>query len=357
MLPDLLGIALLPAEQLQSFRNALLSWFAIYQRDLPWRHTRDPYAIWISEIMLQQTRVAAVIPYYERFLARFPDFNSLAEAPEQELLSYWAGLGYYYRARNMQKAAQQMCEAGTFPRDHTAIRELPGIGDYTAAAINSIGFDAPHAVVDGNVLRVLSRIGADPTNIASATGKRHFTELANALLDPAQPGAFNQAVMELGAVVCLPKNPHCLVCPVSEWCRARQHASQREFPVKIIPRKSVSETRRLFWVEHDSRILAWQRASTSHLMPGFWELPENEQLPDAQLLLRLGSFRHGITFHNYVFELWTASVPSGSSICHWLDLAHLKTLPASTVLKKAVRLVSKMERPKATARSATASSP
>ena len=357
MLPDLLGIALLPAEQLQNFRHALLSWFAVHQRDLPWRRTRDPYAIWISEIMLQQTRVAAVIPYYERFLARFPDFKSLAEAPEHELLAHWAGLGYYYRARNMQKAAQRMCQAGTFPRDHTAIRELPGIGDYTAAAISSISFDGRHAVVDGNALRVLSRIGADPTNIASAVGKKHFTALANALLDPAQPGAFNQAVMELGAVVCLPKNPHCLICPVSEWCRARLAGTQTEFPVKIILRKSVSEKRTLLWVEQDNRILAWQRPATSRLMPGFWELPEAEQLPAAQVLRPLGSFRHGITFHNYVFEVWTASASGGSSVCHWLDLALLRTLPISTVLRKGVRLVGKMDRHKATARSARASSP
>lgn len=348
--------ALLPIKQLENFRRALLSWFSVHQRDLPWRRTRDPYAIWISEIMLQQTRVAAVIPYYERFLARFPDFQTLAEAPGHELLAHWAGLGYYYRARNMQKAAQRMCEAGTFPSAYEAIRDLPGIGDYTAAAVGSISFDIPHAVVDGNVLRVLSRVAADPTDIASVAGKKQFTALANALLDIAKPGAFNQAMMELGAVVCLPKKPQCLVCPVSEWCRARQAGTQADFPVKLVPRKSVSETRTLFWLERDNCILAWRRPATSRLMPGFWELPEREQLPDAKLLRLLGSFRHGITFHNYVFEVWEASVCDGTSVCDWVDLAHLAKLPISTVLKKGVRLVSKLGAREATARGAAASS-
>jgi A/G-specific adenine glycosylase len=145
---------MLSSVEIQKFQSSLLRWYSVYQRDLPWRRTRDPYAIWISEIMLQQTRVAAVIPYYERFLQRFPDFRALAAAPEQELLACWAGLGYYYRARHMQKAAQTMAEGGRFPSNYDQIRALPGVGEYTAAAVASIGFDLPHAVVDGNVYRV-----------------------------------------------------------------------------------------------------------------------------------------------------------------------------------------------------------
>jgi A/G-specific adenine glycosylase len=347
---------LLPTKDLPRFRRALLDWFSVHQRDLPWRRRRDPYAIWISEIMLQQTRVVAVIPYYERFLARFPDFGTLAQAPENELLAYWSGLGYYYRARNLQKAAQTVCEAGEFPHEYAAIRKLPGIGDYTAAAISSISFDLPHAVVDGNVLRVLSRICADPTNIASVSGKQYFSALAGTLLDEAHPGAFNQAVMELGAVVCLPKNPHCLVCPVSDWCRARQAGTQADFPVKIVPRRSVRQKRTLFWVQQENRILAWQRPPTSRLMPGFWELPESEQLPNATPLHQLGSFRHGITFHNYVFELWAATVAELSNSCAWVDLADVERLPVSTVLKKGVRLAITAQQRKATSRSAAASS-
>ena len=205
----------------------------VHQRDLKWRQTRDPYAVWISEVMLQQTRVATVTPYYERFLARFPNFHALAEAPESELLAHWAGLGYYHRARNLQRAAQMMRSIGFFPTTFEEIRRLPGIGAYIAAAVASISFDLPHAVLDGNVFRVLSRIFGDATNIASGAGRKHFAGLAETLLHRAAPGAFNQAVMELGATVCLPSNPQCLVCPVSVFCRARQSGRQNDLPVKI----------------------------------------------------------------------------------------------------------------------------
>ncbi len=346
---------MLPTDELTSFRQALLAWFSTQQRDLPWRRTRDPYAIWISEIMLQQTRVAAVIPYYQRFMARFPDFRALAAAPEEEVLAHWAGLGYYYRARNLQKAAQNMREAGGFPNVHALIRELPGIGDYTAAAVSSISFDLPHAVIDGNVLRVLSRIFADPADIGSLAGKRHFSGLADTLLDKTQPGAFNQAIMELGALVCLPKNPQCLVCPASQWCRARNAATQGSFPVKIARRKSVPEHRKLFWVEQGNRILAWQRPSTSRLMPGFWELPESEQLPAALPIHQLGSFRHAITFHSYRFDVWAAAVPHTSTTCEWIELSDLDRLPVSTVLRKGVRLVNLSRQRSATGRRAAAS--
>ncbi len=182
--------------------------------------------------MLQQTRVETVIPYYERFLSRFPDFAALAAAPEPELLAQWSGLGYYYRARNMQRAAQLMNAQGGFPSSFDEIRALPGIGDYTAAAIASIAFGLPHAVVDGNVFRVLSRVLADATNIASSGARQHFAGIAANLLDPNRPGTFNQALMELGATVCLPKSPQCLICPVHEYCRARAHGT-----TKLVSRK------------------------------------------------------------------------------------------------------------------------
>ena len=166
-----------PAAKLKRFRTSLLDWFTSQRRDLPWRRTKDPYAIWVSEIMLQQTRVAAAIPYFERFLARFPDFAALAAAPEEDVLRHWAGLGYYYRARNMQKAAQQMVDLGIFPDDYETILSLPGVGDYTAAAVASIAFDLPHAVVDGNVVRVISRL------LAENAGRKEVAAAANDLLD------------------------------------------------------------------------------------------------------------------------------------------------------------------------------
>ncbi len=325
----------------KAFQRALLSWFARNRRDLPWRRTRDPYAIWISEIMLQQTRVAAVIPYYERFLARFPDFRVLAGAQESELLAHWAGLGYYYRARNLQKAARMMRDAGSFPATYDEIRELPGVGDYTAAAIASIGFDLPHAVLDGNVFRVLSRVFDDATNIASGAGRKHFSTLADKLLDRDQPGAFNQAVMELGATVCLPKNPHCLICPVSELCGARKSGRENDLPVKIAAQKSVQETRVLFWIERAGELLIWQRPATSRLMPGFWELPERSHLNSAVTGRKLGSFRHGITFHSYSFDVLEAEPPVHVGQCQWVPLQDLATLPVSTILRKASLVVEK----------------
>ncbi len=184
-----------------AIRRALARWFQREQRDLPWRRTRDPYAIWISEIMLQQTRVAAVIPYYERFLARFPDFHALAAAEETDVLTHWAGLGYYSRARNLQKAAKQMVDLGTFPRQHESILALAGIGAYTAGAVASIAFGLPHPAIDGNVRRVVIRL-AGSADIS-------IEEEAAALIDTKDPGRHNQAMMELGALICIPREPRC----------------------------------------------------------------------------------------------------------------------------------------------------
>jgi A/G-specific adenine glycosylase len=324
--------------EIETFRNDLLRWYKRHRRDLPWRRTSDPYAIWISEIMLQQTRVSAVVPYYEKFLARFPDYERLAQASEADLLAHWAGLGYYYRARNMQKAAQAMQAEGSFPQSHERIRLLPGIGDYTAAAISSIAFSLPHAVLDGNVFRVLSRVFNDATDIASGAGRKRFAGLAARLLDHASPGTFNQAMMELGATICLPKNPQCLLCPVERECGARQHGTQNDLPVKIVKQKSVREERELFWVERDGKVLVWQRPADSRLMPGFWELPEEAQLPNAMRGKKLGSFRHGITFHDYRFDLYDAQPATSIGLCRWVDLEELQKFPVSTILKKARRL-------------------
>jgi A/G-specific adenine glycosylase len=330
---------MLSTSELCEFRAGLWHWFGRHQRDLPWRRTRDPYAIWISEIMLQQTRVAAVIPYYERFLSRFSTFEALADASEAELLAHWAGLGYYHRARNLQRAAQVMRERGTFPSSYKEIRGLPGIGDYTAAAIASIAFDLPHAVLDGNVFRVLSRMRDDATNIASSAGRKHFARVADDLLDRTKPGVFNQAIMELGATICLPSNPQCLLCPAARFCGARASGRQNELPVKTPAHKSVAEHRTVFWIEPNGSVLLWQRPASSRLMPGFWELPERAQLPAITAGRTLGSFRHGITFHNYRFEVVEASAPVDIGACEWIALEALTNLPVSTVLKKAKRVM------------------
>lgn len=332
------------SSELLEFRKRLLAWFAGYRRDLPWRRTRDPYAIWISEVMLQQTRVSTVIPYYERFLARFPTIEALANAPEPDLLAHWSGLGYYYRARNMQKAARQICATGTFPRSYAEILSLPGVGNYTAAAIASIAFDLPHAVLDGNVFRVLSRVFDDSTNIASGKAGQHFGALADQVVDQDHAGDWNQATMELGATVCLPKKPQCLLCPVQSFCRAYSNGRQEQLPVKIKPPKSSKHSRTMFWIQQDGCILLWQRPPESRLMPGFWELPETAQLPATSGHYRLGSFRHGITTHNYAFEVMQAAVPEDTGSCQWIREDHLHTLPLSTVVKKAQRVVQRAHR-------------
>lgn len=332
---------MLQQDQILEFQALLLAWYRSAKRDLPWRGTRDPYAIWVSEIMLQQTRVAAAIPYYERFLDRFPDFAALAIAPESELLAHWAGLGYYYRARNLQKAAQSILEKGNFPSSYADIRSLPGVGNYTAAAVASIGFDLPHAVLDGNVFRVASRVMNDSTDISSAAGKLHFAEVAAGLLNREHPGEHNQAMMELGATVCLPRNPQCLVCPVNGICAARAAATQQNLPVKSKAVRTLEEQRTVFWIERQGRILLWQREAGSRLMPGFWELPETEQIGQPDVIAKLGSFRHSITFHNYRFEVIRAAAPCGTGPCRWVGVDEIAKLPLSTIARKARRIVLK----------------
>jgi A/G-specific adenine glycosylase len=207
-----------------AFRKELLGWFRQYQRDLPWRRTKDPYRIWLSEIMLQQTRVAAVIPYYQRFLERFPDIHALAEAPEEEVLRWWSGLGYYRRARNLQRTAQDIVAKhdGLFPRSAKEALELPGIGRYTAAAILSIAYDAKHAVLDGNVARVLARVFAVRGDLRDTRRWQRLQKAADKLLARDAPSDWNQAMMELGATLCTPQSPQCLLCPVMQFCQARK---------------------------------------------------------------------------------------------------------------------------------------
>src|ERR1700736_2971659 len=220
--------------ELATFRKQLLGWFREFQRDLPWRRTTDPYRIWLSEIMLQQTRVAAVIPYYERFLQRFPDIHALAAAPQEEVLRLWSGLGYYSRARNLQRAAQEIVakHGGIFPRGERDALALPGIRNYTAAAILSIAYGAKHAVLDGNVARVLARIFAVQGDVRDAKRWQSLQKSADALLDPKSPSDWNQAMMELGATLCAPQSPQCLLCPVTQFCQARKLGLAETLPTR-----------------------------------------------------------------------------------------------------------------------------
>jgi A/G-specific adenine glycosylase len=234
----------LPDRKLTPFRRALLRWYGMCRRPLPWRQSRDPYPIWVAEIMLQQTRIAAVIPYYERFLERFPEISDLAEADETEVLRLWSGLGYYQRARNLQRAARKIMEShnGNFPRNAEAARELPGIGGYTLAAVLSIAFGEPLAALDGNIARVLARLGAMQNPLRKPQTWRSLQEEAQRQLAPGHPGDWNQALMELGETVCTPRAPACDACPVARWCRARALGLVDQIPAKRVPRDGVRVT-------------------------------------------------------------------------------------------------------------------
>jgi len=229
------------ARELPAFRRQLLQWYERNKRKLDWRGTRDPYRVWISEIMLQQTRVAAVIPYYRRFLARFPTVHDLAKARGDIVLKYWSGLGYYSRARNMHRAAKQLVarHGGKFPADLESTLALPGIGHYTAAALLSIAYGHPVAVLDGNVARVLARMGAIRGDLRRTRRWRQLAGLSGVLLEANSPGDWNQAMMELGATICTPRTPRCDACPVARWCRARELGIAGKLPAAPQKAKAV----------------------------------------------------------------------------------------------------------------------
>jgi len=306
-----------------ALRTQLARWYERNARELPWRLTRDPYAIWVSEIMLQQTRVAAAIPHYLRFLAQFPDAGALARASEAEVLTAWSGLGYYSRARNLRKAAQAMASLDGFPSDYEAIRGLPGVGDYTAAAVASIAFGLPHAVVDGNVRRVIARL----TNNATAD----IQSVADRLLDRENPARSNQALMELGALVCLPREPLCDACPVARYCEAWRHGTQAELPLKR-PRGEIQRIRvTILLVRKRGKILL----TPSQRVRGFWDLPE--PFPGARVSGVLGTFRHTIMNTQYVFEVREAAAGRVPKHSRWWEESGLTEIPLSTTAKKALR--------------------
>lgn len=228
------GMKMNKVEKDLEISHLLSKWYDTHKRDLPWRETKDPYIIWISEIILQQTRVAQGLDYFQRFINRFPTVESLALADEDEVLKYWQGLGYYSRARNLHAAAKMIVDKfnGVFPDSYQDILSLKGVGEYTAAAIASISYNLPYAVVDGNVYRVISRLFAIDTPIDSTQGKKEFAELANYLMNDKQPAIHNQSIMEFGALQCVPKNPDCANCPLNEKCMAYAYGNVHSFPVK-----------------------------------------------------------------------------------------------------------------------------
>ena len=259
---------------LQDFRKRLLHWYRANKRDLPWRKTRDPYRILVSEIMLQQTRAETVVPYYERFLSRFPDPQSLATTETAEVLKQWQGLGYYRRARYLQDAARAILRVhdGQVPRSADLLQRLPGVGAYTAAAVASIAYQEPVAVVDGNVTRVLARVFRLSSPVGSAALKRAVRELAEQVLDSENPGDFNQAMMELGATICTPQSPSCGKCPVLSLCQAASANQQEQFPVPG-ERKPVPEVEVAIGLVWRGEQLLLSKRFDDAMLGGMWELP------------------------------------------------------------------------------------
>jgi A/G-specific adenine glycosylase len=277
---------------------------------MPWRRKVSPYRTWVSEIMLQQTTVAAVTPKYEAFLARFPDERALASASEDEVLKAWAGLGYYSRARNLHRAAREIVAAGGFPSDFEGALALPGVGRYTAGAILSIAFGKPYAVVDGNVIRVFSRLfglrgrAKDPKFAAKIWDK------AEPLVPKTAPGDWNQALMELGATVCTPDSPSCGACPVARWCLAKAKGLQDQLPVPEPGRAPTPVKWTCLWIERGGKLLLWRRSGDERLLKNLWGLPEADRVPAAPGRV-LATASHSITHHALTVELREAGLPAG----------------------------------------------
>jgi A/G-specific adenine glycosylase len=344
-------------------RSALLAWFDRHKRDLPWRRTRDPYAIWLSETMLQQTRVETVIPYYERFLTRFPTVFALADAEPDEVTRLWSGLGYYSRARNLHAAARKLVGeyGGSLPSEVSALRELPGVGRYTAGAIASIAFGRPAPIVDGNVARVLARLLELRDELASPAMQTRLWEEAEALARGARPGDLNQALMELGALVCTPRAPRCLVCPLREMCRGRAAGDAEALPErkKAAPPRPIAGVAAV--MTRGAKLLAVRRPPEG-LLGGLWDLPGGEvastETPRAALeralreklglalagIAPLGSVQHGFTHRTLALHVFRAETKPGRiarreyDAHRWVTRAAFTQLGLSAVARKAFAL-------------------
>jgi len=311
------------------FRMALLRWYDSEKRDLPWRQNTDAYRVWISEIMLQQTRVGAVLEHYRQFLSRFPNVEALANAKLDAVLAAWSGLGYYRRARNLHAAAQKVVAeyGGEIPVNAEGLRRLPGIGRYTAAAIASIAFSEKCAVLDGNVERVLARVSASPEASNSELWK-----LAEELISPKRPGDFNQSMMELGAMVCLPAEPRCLVCPVHPWC------GTRGAPLKAARQKRETYELNLALITDRKRVKLVRRSDSDSVMTGMWELPTLAAIPTAAgSLLNL---KHSIMNTDYRVQVWPLPGKTKVKNGRWWPLEEVSEIPLTGLCRKILRRTS-----------------
>jgi A/G-specific adenine glycosylase len=344
---------------LRTFQSRLLAWFREHRRELPWRASRDPYRIWVAEIMLQQTRIAAVIPYYDRFLRRFPDVGALARARQSEVLKYWSGLGYYSRARNLQAAAKTIVAKhdGQFPRDLEAALSLPGIGNYTAAAVLSIAYDKPLAVLDGNVARVLARLGAVPGDLREPRTWRNLSETASELLARKAASDWNQSLMELGETICTPQSPRCAACPISRSCRAHAQGLANEIPARRKKRATLNVKIAAVILRDPQGRTLLVKGTGAHdgvLFSRMWQFPavEVKRDPKAELtkhlhatldvsgiaLEALPEARHGVTFRNVTLLPFLACVDQlpaqPGTHGRVLPLKSIARLPISSATRK-----------------------
>ncbi|WP_144789130.1 A/G-specific adenine glycosylase [Lysinibacillus fusiformis] len=331
------------------FRHSLVEWFNAEKRDLPWRHTTDPYKIWVSEVMLQQTRVDTVIPYYNRFMESFPTLDLLAEAPQDYLLKHWEGLGYYSRARNLQAGAREVLEnyGGVVPDNRHEISKLKGVGPYTAGAILSIAYNKPEHAVDGNVMRVLSRVLNINEDIAIPKTKKIFEAAVEELIDPTNASSFNQGLMELGALICTPTSPKCLLCPVREYCTAFNEGEPEKLPVKSkkIKMKHLSYDI-LVCQDEQGRFLMEQRPEEG-LLANLWQFP---MLDTSQVSVSVESFlkecairvqaKHELLTFKHVFSHLTWHVNSyymkceSTSMGDWFTQEQIEQLPMPVPMLK-----------------------
>ncbi|RYL88942.1 A/G-specific adenine glycosylase [Sporolactobacillus sp. THM7-4] len=335
--------------QVKRFNHHLLKWFYEKKRDLPWRRTKNPYYIWISEVMLQQTQVDTVIPYYLKFIKRFPTVDSLAQAPEQSVLKYWEGLGYYSRARNLQQGVREVATRydGNVPENKTDLLSIRGIGPYTAGAILSIAFDEPEPAVDGNVMRVISRIFLIDDDVAKVKTKKKFEQIVGELIAETDPSAFNQSLMELGAMICRPKHPKCGICPVKDYCKACDEGVQHEYPVKSRKAEPRQAEYAVILIEDaDGRILIEQRPDKG-LLAGMWQFPmieltsnnDNKSIPKIfsgkygwHVPLKKSRFSYT---HRFSHLIWNLLLYEGRLDHHadpgrrsrWADRSELNTYP------------------------------
>ncbi len=354
-----------PPRWKRSFARRLLAWFGRHRRDLPWRRTTDPYRIWASEIMLQQTQVATVVPYFERFVDAFPTVKALAAADEHDVLRQWEGLGYYRRARQLHRAARVIVEdhGGKFPRTLAEVRSLPGIGRYTAGAIVSIAYGLPAPILEANTIRLLSRLFDVRSDVSTSAAQQRLWRLAEAILPPRNCGDFNQALMELGSLVCTPKGPRCDVCPVHELCAAFERGRQDEIPA---PRRKPATT-----AVREAAVVLWRqervfvrRRKAGERWAGLWdflrfplaarrgtavqrELGEKVRQQAGLSIAearRIATLKHGVTRFRITLDCYAADCPRGRSSLapgewRWIDPADLANLPLSVTGRKLSRLI------------------